>query len=251
MRPAAAPPPSLRRAGPHAHVIGHRGASAVVPENTVPAFLASWGSGAVWVEADTQPTADGVPVILHDAHLDRTTTGTGPVRERTLAQVGELNVRGLPGARVPTLAQVLSLLGPDRRLLLEIKGDHSTAQVAEILRACAVAGADDRVFLQSFEVPVLERLRLLAPGRGFGLLVESLDDDPPGRCRALGATAYNPAYRALLNRPEVLPRLRAAGIAVAVWTCDEQDDWDRLSTAGVDAIITNTPAKLLDWQSGR
>ena len=61
-------------------VVAHRGASAHVPENTVPAFEAAWNAGAQWVEADTQPTADGVPVILHDELLDRTTSGSGPIR---------------------------------------------------------------------------------------------------------------------------------------------------------------------------
>src|SRR3954471_16110732 len=71
------PLPTLRRPGRHAVVIGHRGASADVPENTLPAFAAAWESGAPWVEADTQPTSDGVPVILHDDDLDRTTSGSG------------------------------------------------------------------------------------------------------------------------------------------------------------------------------
>ena len=213
-------------------MIGHRGASAVVPENTLPAFLASWDTGAAWVEADTQPTADGVPVILHDADLDRTTTGRGWVRERSAAQVAQLGIRGLPGAGVPTLAQLLALLGAGRNLLLEIKGSHSGAEVAEIVRVCAASGQDHRIFLQSFEVPVLEVLRELAPGRPFGLLVESVDDDPLARCAAMGATAYNPAHRAVLDRPELVGQLRAAGIAVAVWTCDDPAGWEALTRPG-------------------
>ena len=76
-----------RRAGRHAVVIAHRGASAHHPENTAPAFVAGWDAGAQWVEADTQPTADGVPVVLHDADLDRTTSGRGPVRDQDVAAV--------------------------------------------------------------------------------------------------------------------------------------------------------------------
>ena len=65
----------------------------------------------------------------------------------------------------------------------------------------------------------------------------------------LGAVAYNPEYRAVLDRPAVVPQLRAAGIAVAVWTSDDPAEWAALTEAGVDAIITNTPAELLAWQA--
>src|SRR4051812_48794604 len=110
MRPAASTPPSLRRSGPHPLVIGHRGASTGVPENTLPAFRASWATGAPWVEADTQPTADGVPVILHDADLERTTSGSGAIRDVSAADLAGVEIRGLPGERVPTLAALLELL---------------------------------------------------------------------------------------------------------------------------------------------
>jgi glycerophosphoryl diester phosphodiesterase len=241
--------PTLRRPGRHAVVIGHRGASADVPENTLPAFEAAWTAGAPWVEADTQPTADGVPVILHDDDLDRTTSGTGPVRHHTYADVSGLAIIGGAGSGVPSLASLLALMPAACGLLLEIKGDHSRADVAEILRLCEASRHDDRVFLQSFEVSVLGHLRDLVPDRPRGLLVERLDDDPLARCRELGVAAYNPPYREVLRHPEVVNELRAAGIIVAVWTCDDPAAWADLTDAGVDAIITNTPAELVAWQA--
>jgi len=250
MRAVAGPSP-LRRIDRHAVVVGHRGASARVPENTLPAFRAAWDAGAAWVEADTQPTADGVPVILHDADLDRTTSGSGPVRARTAAELAALEVTGLPGATVPTVAALLALLNPARRVLLEIKGPHTADQLAGIIRCCRDSGCDDRVFLQSFEIPVLMLIAGLAPARPFGLLVDRLDADPVARCRELGATAYHPRARNLIEHPGVVPVLRAAGITVAAWTADGPADWARLTAAGVDAIITNTPAELLAWQAER
>ena len=244
-------PASLRRPGRDAIVIAHRGASADVPENTLPAFEAAWRAGTRWVEADTQPTADGVAVILHDDDVDRTTTGTGRVGEYTAADLARLRIRGLPGARVPRLADLLALVDPARAVLLEIKGAHSAEHIEHILAACRASGQDERVFLQSFEVSVLERLAALAPARPIGLLVERLDPDPVGRCRALGAVAYNPEYPEVIANPGVVPMLRAAGIAVAVWTSDDPAEWAALTTAGVDAIITNTPAELLAWQRRR
>jgi glycerophosphoryl diester phosphodiesterase len=231
------------------YVIGHRGASRTVPENTLAAFVAAWQAGARWVEADTQPTADGVPVILHDSTLDRTTSGSGPVREHTAAQVAELDVVGLPGGRVPTLAALLAILSGDRAVLLELKGGHTAGQLSAVLAAVRAADCTEKVFLQSFEVAVLQDLARLAPEVPFGLLVERLDDDPVGRCRELGAVAYNPQYRALLDRPQVVGELHAAGISIAVWTADDPADWGRLAAASVDAVITSTPAEFLCWQA--
>lgn len=242
-------PVVLRRTGRHAIVVAHRGASARVAENTLHAFEMAWEAGAVWVEADTQPTADGVPIILHDEHLDRTTSGSGPVREHSAAEVARLDVLDLPGASVPELAQALTALTAQRALLLEIKGEHTTEQVSALLAAVHASRWADRVLLQSFEVPVLNRLAELEPGRQFGLLVEHLDDDPVARCRRLGAVGYHPEYRTVIDHPEVVTPLRGAGCSVAVWTADDPADWARLTAAGVDAIITNTPADLLAWQA--
>lgn len=229
--------------------MAHRGASAVVPENTLPAFLAAWESGATWVEADTQPTADGVPVILHDDALDRTTTGFGPVRSCTVEQLAALSVPGLPDAHVPQLRELIDLLTPERALLLEIKGEHSAKEVSAVLEVSRASEYADRVFVQSFEISVLQHLSAIEPTVPFGLLVEKIDPDPVARCRAIGAVAYNPDYREVLARPEVVPELRQAGITVAVWTSDDPSEWELLTNAGADAIITNTPAELLAWQA--
>jgi glycerophosphoryl diester phosphodiesterase len=220
-----------------------------VPENTLASFAAAWAAGARWVEADTQPTADGRPVILHDATLDRTTTGTGPVRELSTAQVAAVRIRDRPAEGVPGLADLLSVLTDPRALLLELKGEHTDAQLAAVLEAIRRHRCADRVFLQSFEVPVLRRLAALAPGQPFGLLVERMDDDPVARCRELGAVAYNPHFQAVLDRPEMVGALRTAGIAVAAWTADDPAHWAGLTSAGVDAIITNAPGRLLRWQA--
>lgn len=212
----------------------------------MPAFEAAWKSGAEWVEADTQPTADGVPVILHDEVLDRTTSGSGPVRAYRAAELAQLRVLGLPDARVPELATVLDALTAKRKVLLEIKGAHTAGQVAAVLRA--TGGHQRQVLLQSFEVDALRNVRAIEATRPVGLLVEQLDDDPVAVSQQLGAVAYNPHYREILRRPQVVPQLRVAGLAVAAWTCDDPRDWRLLTEAGVDAIITNRPAELLAWQ---
>jgi glycerophosphoryl diester phosphodiesterase len=249
MKTAAAQRSSLCRSVEAPLVVAHRGASAHVPENTLPAFEAAWNAGAHWVEADTQPTADGVPVILHDELLDRTTSGTGPIRACLAAELAQVDVLGLPAARVPELTSVLAALVPERKVLLEIKGEHTAEQVGTVLRT--TKGRERQVELESFEVDVLRQVRASEPARAIGLLVERLDEDPVAVSRELGAAAYNPDYREILRRPDVVPRLRSAGIAVVAWTCDDPGEWALLTAAGVDAIITNTPAELLAWQHSR
>lgn len=138
------------------------------------AFTAAWDTGAHWVEADTQPTADGVPVLLHD-DLDRTTSGTGPVREIRALDLATLDAGSwfgpaFRGTRVPELTELLSALTPDRVILLEIKGEHTGDQLLAVLEAVRAVGADAHVFLESFEIPVLRGLHEIAPTLPFGLL---------------------------------------------------------------------------------
>jgi glycerophosphoryl diester phosphodiesterase len=243
----------LRGGGPPV-VIGHRGAAAVAPENTMPSFEAGWAAGARWVEADVQPTADSTLVMLHDDDLDRTTDGSGPVRAQTASSLSRLDAGSwfgpeFAGTPIPRLAQVLEALMGDRRLLLEIKGAHTHPEIEAIIEAIRVAGAAERVFLESFEIEALRTVRTILPDLPLGLLVGRIEDDPVRACRELGATAYNPDFTEVLARPTLVADLHAAGVAVMVWTPNDPADWSRLTDIGVDAIITDDPGRLIDWQT--
>lgn len=247
---------SLLRATALPIVIAHRGSSSDHPENTMPAFRAAHAAGALWIETDVQPTSDGTLVLIHDDDVDRTTDGTGPIRSLPAAVVAGLDAgswRGpaFAGTRIPLLTDLLAEITGERRLLLEIKGDHTTENLAAMLRTIDETGTSERVFLQSFEVPVLRRLRALRPDDPLGLLVETIGDDPVGDCHALGATVYNPDYAELLARSEVVGLLHAEGIATTPWTADEPADWAALTDLGVDGIITNRPGDLVAWQAAR
>lgn len=245
-RPPCPPP---RRDGAHPVIVGHRGAPGSAPENTSASFRAAWSAGVDWVEADVQPTADGVPVLLHDDTVDRTTDGSGPVRSLPWSRVRELHADGRPGA-VPRLTDLLVELTGTRRLLLEIKGPHTDAQLARLLSELHRSGAQRRVFLQSFDRDVLARLRFRAPHRPRGLLVEALTPDDLAAADALAALAVNPPMEAALAAPAVVGALRAAGRSVAVWTADDPAQWTALSALGVDAVITDRPAALAPMWSG-
>ncbi|WP_082558867.1 glycerophosphodiester phosphodiesterase family protein [Kitasatospora sp. MBT66] len=254
---ALAPGAFLRQPGAPLTVIAHRGASSAAPENTLLSDEVARRAGADWIENDVQPSRDGVPHVLHDDTVDRTTNGTGRVRDLTAAQLGALDAGAwfaptTAGARVPTLAaQLDDLRTRGGSLLLEIKGPHTRDEVSRIVKDIRDRGMAGRVFVQSFETDALRYTRELAPELPLGLLRASLDADPVAVARDLGLSAYNPADTALATRPEVVAALHAAGVAVNAWTVDAPARWKALDTAGVDGIITNRPAELSGWLAAR
>ncbi|WP_091283482.1 glycerophosphodiester phosphodiesterase family protein [Micromonospora haikouensis] len=245
----------LRPAGAPLTVIAHRGASAAAPENTLVAQEIARRSGADFVENDVQPSRDGVPFVLHDATVDRTTDGSGAIRTLTAAQLKALDAGSwfapqYAGARLPTLAeQLVDLRTRGGNLLLEIKGAHTRDEVARIVEVIRAEKMTARVFVQSFEVDALRYTRELAPELPTGLLRSGLDADPVAVARELGVTAYNPTGTALLARPSVIADLHAAGVAVMAWTVDSPAQWQQLERIGTDGIITNRPAELAGWSA--
>ncbi|MFI7604551.1 glycerophosphodiester phosphodiesterase family protein [Micromonospora sp. NPDC049366] len=245
----------LRPEGSPLTVIAHRGASAAAPENTLVAQEIARKSGADWIENDVQPSKDGIPFILHDGTVDRTTDGTGNIRDLTAAQIKALDAGSwfgpqYVGARVPTLAEQLAdLRTRGGNLLLEIKGKHTRDEVATIIKVIRDERMMSRVFVQSFEVDALRYTYELAPELPLGLLRSSLDTDPVAIAKDLHLTAYNPDGNALLAKPEVVAALHTAGVAVMAWTVDSAGLWQRLERIGTDGIITNRAAELVGWNS--
>ncbi len=249
--------PWMRKAGAPPTVIAHRGASSAAPENTLVSDEVARRGGAVWIENDVQPSKDGVPYILHDTTVDRTTDGTGRVRALTSAQLDALDAGSwfapaYAGARVPTLtAQLADLRERGGKLLLEIKGRHTHAEVARIVQDIRDQGMTGRVFVQSFDIPSLRYAHELAPELPIGLLRSTLDADPVALAEELDLDAYNVSDAALSTRPRVVRDLHAAGVAVNVWTVDSPARWKALDALGVDGIITNRPTELGGWSADR
>ncbi|MEU4294408.1 glycerophosphodiester phosphodiesterase family protein [Kribbella sp. NPDC026596] len=254
----AAPPVQesfLREPGAPLLVWAHRGGSSSAPENTAASDEVARRAGVEWIETDVQPTKDGVPVVLHDETVDRTTNGTGPIRSLTAAQVAKLDAGSwfapaFAGQRVPTLASQLGgLLARGGNLLLEIKNEHPLESVARIVDEIHGRGMSKRVFVQSFDPQHLRWVRELAPELPLGLLRSTLDPDPVAIAKDLELTAYNPSEHAFRTRPGIVTDLHAAGVAVNIWTVDNPTSWAALEQAGVDGFITNRPAELMGWNA--
>ncbi|WP_264029276.1 glycerophosphodiester phosphodiesterase family protein [Cellulosimicrobium sp. SH8] len=237
--------------------VAHRGYSSVAPENTLAAVAAGMRTGAEYVEIDVHTTADGLPVVLHDQTVDRTTEGSGDVAVLPGGQVTALDAGSwfspaFAGQHLPTFAQVLDLLETgSSTLLLELKGPETSAEVERVVDMVVEAGLEDRVVLQSFDVAALRSAREHAPQIPRGLLRGSLDADPVAVAQDLGAVMYNPSASALLARPSVVADLNEAGIAVMPYTVNSAADWARLTEIGVDGVITDRAGAFIGWKQAR
>lgn len=235
-------------------VIAHRGESSRFPENTLAAFRGGVESGADYVELDARVTADGTLFCLHDETLDRTTNAVQLAGRKKVAlkSVRDDFVRSLDaglwfdprfaGERVPTLAEALDLIQQGSLTLLERKDGEARAY-AELLKSKGLAG---RLVVQSFDWPFLAELHALLPEQKLGALGgKALDEEKFARLPATGASFVGWSH-ADLNAGNIA-RLHAMGLKVWAYTADEPADWERLTAAGVDGIITNRPRELRAW----
>ncbi|MFF2143416.1 glycerophosphodiester phosphodiesterase [Kitasatospora sp. NPDC058190] len=223
-------------------VIGHRGAPRNAPENTMASFEAALDQGADWLETDVQTTKDGVPVLMHDPSVDRTTNGKGAVADLTAAQVAALRVTVGPGPAqpVPTLEELLERLSGSRTtLLMEIKWQRPEA-VARIARLAA--GSDAHVVLYSFSADHLRRAHAVAPALPVVLIQGGGIADDPGDLKLDGIALDSGLAGAARIAAE-----RKAGREVYVWTLDDEESWQLMAARDADGLITDTPGPARRW----
>ncbi|HVO44633.1 MAG TPA: glycerophosphodiester phosphodiesterase family protein [Aggregatilineales bacterium] len=230
-------------------ILGHRGASHDAPQNTVAAFALARSMGADGVELDTSLTRDGVPVVIHDLTLDKTTDGSGPVRALDLAAIKALDAgirfgERFRGERIPTLDEAFEAVGPDLWVNVELKAEgwHTDGLEWAVLKVIQRHQAAGRVIVSSFNPFTLRRFRALSPQMLIGYLY-SPDEPLYLRERWLMAGVW---YEALhphhsLITPEYMLRARLVKKQVNAWTVDDPDRMLALRDLGVNAIITNRP----------
>jgi len=236
-------------------VIGHRGASADFPENTLPAFDAARKAGADAIELDVQRSRDGVAVVWHDRTLRHAGLPLRRVAGLTVAELMQLDAGAAHGAafrgtRIPTLDDVLGRYGGRLPLLVEVKlrgGRPAMARhrllAAEVAGTLARRALLDAAFVLSFGAYALEAARRAAPGVRCVLNTDTAPKVGPAfRRRLEGLFAVCLNIRAL--RADFVRAVHDAGRPVLVFTCDSPKDVDRCLAAGVDGIISNRPAWL-------
>jgi len=245
-------------------IIAHRGFSASAPENTLAAFEAAIAAGADRVEFDVQLTRDGIPVVIHDDLLDRTTSGKGPVEAVSYDEIRRLDAgswlhQRFGRERVPTLDEALDCCAGRIAVNVEIKASPNVAIVEpriERLVAGALAArrsAGEWAVVSSFDAGALERLRGIDPRIPIELLHDAgpppgdgRSPEPPGEAdlesaRKLGAAGLNVSLDEIRARPALAAMAHARSLRIKVYTVDMPEDMERLVALPVDGIFTNRP----------
>ncbi|GAP35316.1 glycerophosphodiester phosphodiesterase [Piscinibacter sakaiensis] len=227
--------------------IAHRGGGTLAPENTLAAFRVGAAHGYRAYECDVKLSRDGLPFLLHDATLERTTSGQGRAADQDWAALSRLDAGrwmapAWAGEPPPSLdAIVAHCLALGHRLNVEIKPTPGD----EVRTGEVVAAALERLWrpgevpplLSSFQTQALEGARAAAPALPRALLIDTAWDGWLDAARGLGCVAVVANHR-LLDAPRVAA-LREAGLGVLAYTVNETDDAQRLLALGVDGLITD------------
>jgi glycerophosphoryl diester phosphodiesterase len=227
-------------------IVGHRGASACAPENTLASFQIGLDQGADIIEMDVQLSADGQVVVFHDERLDRTTNACGPLAERTLAELKTLDAGSwyhprFAGERIPTLEEVLAWACERVPLFVELKyGARSQPLLHAAVVECILAHKmTHQVMIISFEHQALSRVKKSVPELATGALYMDPLVDPLALAYRIGANALMPLWH--LVTPADINMCHEAGLAVNVWGADA--DYAGLIAAGVDCVNADLPAQ--------
>jgi glycerophosphoryl diester phosphodiesterase len=231
-------------------ILGHRGASADFPENTLAAFEAALSQGADGVELDVMRCRTGELVVCHDEWLDRLAGLHLEVRSASWATLRTVDVGsrlGFAPARLPLLDDVFDALPTGAVVNVELKCEDldDRGLSVEVARCLTDRGGLERVMVSSFNPVCLIRLAQAAPRIRRGLLLDPHRAWFPQAWLWLpvaASTSVHPHFSQCT--PELVARWHAAGLELAVWTVDELDEARRLRALGVEWVITNRPGAL-------
>lgn len=227
-------------------IYAHRGASGYAPENTLEAFRLSMDMGADGFELDVHMSLDGELVVIHDESVDRTTNGTGLVRDLTLAQLKELDascgMEAYRGAKIPTLGEVFDLVKDTHHIVnVEVKTDEwFYPQLEEKCLALAKEkGVEDRVIYSSFNHYTLIKLRQLKSDAKLGMLFGDIMVKPWEYAKDLPVDYLHP-MKMNIWVPGFCEGAAGAGYGVNMWTINDPETMQRCLDTGA-GIITNYP----------
>jgi glycerophosphoryl diester phosphodiesterase len=268
---------AMLSAAPKILVHGHRGARAMRPENTLPAFEYAISAGVDVLELDMAVTKDNVLVVSHDPYLEPPVC-SGPhletqpkamIHELTLAQIREWDCgkvqnplfpkqTPIPGTRMPMLDEVFDLAPRGTfqfNIETKIFAEHPELSVTPekfvelVLAMIRKHKLENRVMLQSFDFRTLQAMKKIAPEIRLVALWEHGDRDFVSIAKEAGAPAISPHYS--LVTPEKVRAAHEAGLTVVPWTANMPADWDKLVAAKVDAIISDDPAALIAYLNAK
>lgn len=229
-------------------VIGHRGAAALAPENTLAGIQKAADLGLKWIELDVTLLGDGSAVMFHDPTMSRTTSGRGHLKRMSLDQVATLDAgswfsEAFTGEKVPTLNETLTLIKELKLSLnLELKPNRCDLKllIEEVVAVLeAVCFPEDQLLVSSFNHKALLLYRAKADSR-IGCLFESLPRNWKHKARQVDAKTIHLNGKKL--REKKAHEIKAAGYELYCYTINEKDTADRLRGWGVDGVFTDNPS---------
>jgi glycerophosphoryl diester phosphodiesterase len=236
---------AIRRSLGRPLVVAHRGAKALRPENTLAAFALALEQGADALETDLRFTRDGQIVLHHDATLDRTTTGGGPVGAHTLAEIKQLYTRNRDGTlseeRIPTLLELIAATGEQAPLLLELKDPLflERSHAAALAQTLAATGMTRRVALVSFHFDYVQAVQAADPALPAGFI--TMMNPLPKR----GAQLHGPFWPLLYLNPGYVAWAHRQGGIVAPLDPNPEARVQFYVRRNVDALLADNPASVL------
>lgn len=228
-------------------ILGHRGARSVAPENTLTSFRRAMELGADGVEFDVVPSRDGIPIVIHDDTLERTTNGVGIVWNYDYAELVKFDatklIAGFKAESIPTLQDTLVMLPDDALVNIELKNNGHLTKERFVDRVLAdIEGHEHRlrILVSSFDAELLQILRARRVRFLVALLLSKRDAHWRRALELMPAIAPD----ALHLSPDLPTRLirvlaRAAGMQVAVWTINDPAFGNWLFARGIDGIFTD------------
>lgn len=227
--------------------IAHRGAAGTYPENTLASFRRAMEIGVDGVETDVHRTKDGHLVIIHDPLVDRTTNGTGLVRDLTLEQIKALDAGSWKGSqfageRIPTLREFIREVPCMLFLELKYGSIHYPGIEEELLNVIHEEGARGRVQISSFDHKALKHIHELDPAMPLGMLYGDNLLNPVALAREVGAEALHPSFDWVT--PQFVAEAHAAGLKINTWVANWPWAIAMLKQVGVDGIMSDFPERL-------
>lgn len=234
-------------AWPYPRIFAHRGGGSLAPENTLAAFRTGQALGYRAHEFDVKLSKDAVAMLLHDATLERTTTGTGRACDFTFAELSRLDAgawhsEAFRGEAIPAFEDVAVLLRSHGTLAnVEIKptpgferetGEHVAREAARLWKGAAVPP-----LLSSFSFEALMAAKEAAPELARGWLAKEFTEDDWARLSELEAVSFHTDYRKL-DRSDI-ERLHERGYRALAYTVNDIATAERLFAAGIDAMFTD------------
>lgn len=231
--------------------VAHRGASGYAPENTIAAYDLAVDMKADYIEIDVQRSKDGELVSIHDNTVNRTTDGTGKVRDLTFEQLRALDAGSwkgeqFAGEQIPTFDEILDRYHGKVGILIELKSPELYPGIEEqVTEAIKERNLDKpqnkKIILQSFNFDSMKKMNQLLPKVPIGVLTSNRADTTPDALQEFSTYAdwFNPSYGILTK--ELVDQVHSLDMHIGSWTVRSREAADFLFEMKVDAIISDYP----------